>query len=94
MEIVQQIKVVGLLLALLNNGLIVAFGYQNKTSTYEVTFNFPISFLNRVNCVATPYGSSGQLDYNDAILNLTLTSMNYKTNFSQSIGIWYIAIGY
>lgn len=81
-------------LSVINNGLIVAFGYQNKTSTHEVTFNFPISFLNRVNCVATPYGSSGQVDYTDAILNLTLTSMNYRTNFAQSIGIWYIAIGY
>lgn len=76
-------------LSVINNGLIVAFGYQNKTSTYEVTFNFPISFLNRVNCVATPYGSSGQVDYNDAILNLTLTSMKlYITMIYNNIKGW------
>lgn len=42
MEIVQQIKVVGLLLALLNNGLLINYGQgypANRATTFPHSFN-------------------------------------------------------
>ena len=77
-----------------SNSLIIAFGYQTKSSTSEITFNFPISFLNTVNCVATSYGASAQPDWNASISTLTLTKMVYRPNFGQAKGAWYIAIGF
>lgn len=81
MEIVQQIRVVGLLLALLNNGFIICYvvGVTNSSNV----ISYPISYKKYCSICLTTYGSTSY-KYAVQAYNRDLTGTRYYYHDSNS----------
>ena len=78
----------------INNGITICFGKSsNKIDTFIINIILPISYVSYYSCNVTCVGMSGQTDYNPAIILQSLSSVNFRTNYSQCQGIHYMTIG-